>query len=108
MSAKSATLQFCRGKCIFGALLGSRSFGFNFVVEEVVRAIIAEHVEATSFENDIDLMKLMGRYSGFIATYATLASLDVDCYLIPESSFILEHRHMDIVIVEGGGLMRWS
>ncbi|XP_041996657.1 ATP-dependent 6-phosphofructokinase 1-like [Salvia splendens] len=95
-----------------------RSFGFDSAVEEAERAITAAHVEATSFENGIGLVKLMGRYSGFIAMYATLASRDVDCCLIPESPFILEgpgglfeyiekrlkeHGHMVIVIAEGAG-----
>lgn len=56
--------------------------------------------------------------AGFIAMYATLASRDVDCCLIPESPFFLEGRgglfefiekrlkengHMVIVIAEGAG-----
>ncbi|KAK3436352.1 hypothetical protein EUGRSUZ_C00952 [Eucalyptus grandis] len=60
----------------------------------------------------------MGRNSGFIAMYATLASRDVDCCLIPESPFYLEgagglfeyiekrlkeNGHMVIVIAEGAG-----
>lgn len=95
-----------------------KSFGFDSAVEEAERAITAAHVEATSFENGIGLVKLMGRYSGFIAMYATLASRDVDCCLIPESPFYLEgpgglfeyidrrlkeHGHMVIVIAEGAG-----
>ncbi|GAA0183125.1 hypothetical protein LIER_30596 [Lithospermum erythrorhizon] len=95
-----------------------KSFGFDTAVEESQRAINAAHVEATSFENCIGLVKLMGRYSGFIAMYATLASRDVDCCLIPESPFYLEgesglfkyieHRlkengHMVIVVAEGAG-----
>ncbi|KAK2405993.1 ATP-dependent 6-phosphofructokinase [Trifolium repens] len=43
-----------------------------------------------SAENGIGVVKLMGRCSGFIAMYATLASRDVDCCLIPESPFYLE------------------
>ncbi|GFQ07670.1 ATP-dependent 6-phosphofructokinase 3, partial [Phtheirospermum japonicum] len=92
-----------------------KSFGFDSAVEEAERAITAAHVEATSFENGIGLVKLMGRYSGFIAMYATLASRDVDCCLIPESPFYLEgpgglfeyiekrlkeNGHMVIVIAE--------
>ncbi|KAG2240071.1 hypothetical protein Bca52824_091073 [Brassica carinata] len=95
-----------------------RSLGFDTAVEEAQRAINAAHVEATSFENGIGLVKLMGRYSGFIAMYATLASRDVDCCLIPESPFFLkakavfskfigkrlkENGHMVIVIAEGAG-----
>ncbi|KAH7565346.1 hypothetical protein JRO89_XS09G0191200 [Xanthoceras sorbifolium] len=95
-----------------------KSFGFDTAVEEAQRAINAAHVEAESFENCIGVVKLMGRYSGFIAMYATLASRDVDCCLIPESPFYLEgpgglfefiekrlkeNGHMVIVIAEGAG-----
>nr|GMD45966.1 ATP-dependent 6-phosphofructokinase 6-like [Ipomoea batatas] len=95
-----------------------KSFGFDTAVEEAQRAINAAHVEAESAENGIGLVKLMGRYSGFIAMYATLASRDVDCCLIPESPFYLdgqggllefvekrlkESGHMVIVIAEGAG-----
>ncbi|XP_075474302.1 LOW QUALITY PROTEIN: ATP-dependent 6-phosphofructokinase 3-like [Primulina tabacum] len=95
-----------------------KSFGFDSAVEEAQRAINAAHVEATSIENGIGFVKLMGRYSGFIAMYATLASRDVDCCLIPESPFYLEgagglfeyiekrlkeQGHMVIVMAEGAG-----
>ncbi|KAK9099202.1 hypothetical protein Syun_026247 [Stephania yunnanensis] len=95
-----------------------KSFGFDTAVEEAQRAINAAHVEAESMENGIGIVKLMGRYSGFIAMYATLASRDVDCCLIPESPFYLEghggvyefierrlkeNGHMVIVIAEGAG-----
>ncbi|XP_047307890.1 ATP-dependent 6-phosphofructokinase 3-like [Impatiens glandulifera] len=93
-----------------------KSFGFDTAVEEAQRAINAAHVEAESAENGIGLVKLMGRNSGFIAMYATLASRDVDCCLIPESPFYLEgtgglyeyiekrlkeNSHMVIVVAEG-------
>ncbi|KAJ3683643.1 hypothetical protein LUZ60_013870 [Juncus effusus] len=95
-----------------------KSFGFDTAVEEAQRAINAAHVEAESVENGIGLVKLMGRYSGFIAQYATLASRDVDCCLIPESPFFLDGKggllefiekrlkdygHMVIVVAEGAG-----
>ncbi|KAI4337529.1 hypothetical protein L6164_015933 [Bauhinia variegata] len=95
-----------------------RSFGFDSAVEEAQRAINAAHVEAEGAENGIGVVKLMGRYSGFIAMYATLASRDVDCCLIPESPFYLEGKggllefiektleengHMVIVTAEGAG-----
>ncbi|KAI9160710.1 hypothetical protein LWI28_010873 [Acer negundo] len=67
-----------------------KSFGFDTAVEEAQRAINAAHVEAESVENGVGIVKLMGRYSGFIAMFATLASRDVDCCLIPESPFYLE------------------
>ncbi|XP_065849563.1 ATP-dependent 6-phosphofructokinase 6 [Euphorbia lathyris] len=95
-----------------------KSFGFDTAVEEAQRAINAAHVEAGSVENGIGVVKLMGRNSGFIAQYATLASRDVDCCLIPESPFYLEghgglfefiedrlkeNGHMVIVTAEGAG-----
>lgn len=95
-----------------------KSFGFDTAVEEAQRAINAAHVEAESVEYGVGVVKLMGRYSGFIAMYATLASRDVDCCLIPESPFYLEGKgglfefierrlkengHMVLVIAEGAG-----
>ncbi|CAH9136355.1 unnamed protein product [Cuscuta epithymum] len=95
-----------------------KSFGFDTAVEEAQRAINAAHVEAESAENGVGVVKLMGRYSGFIAMYATLASRDVDCCLIPESPFYLEgsggllefvvkrlkeNGHMVLVVAEGAG-----
>ncbi|XXG57307.1 hypothetical protein AAC387_Pa03g4493 [Persea americana] len=95
-----------------------KSFGFDTAVEEAQRAINAAHVEAESIENGVGVVKLMGRYSGFIAMYATLASRDVDCCLIPESPFYLEGKgglfeyiekrlkengHMVLVLAEGAG-----
>ncbi|KAL8539526.1 hypothetical protein ACS0TY_001220 [Phlomoides rotata] len=95
-----------------------KSFGFDTAVEEAQRAINAAHVEVESFENGVGIVKLMGRYSGFIAMHATLASRDVDCCLIPESPFYLEGQgglfefveqrlkengHMVIVLAEGAG-----
>ncbi|MED6205889.1 ATP-dependent 6-phosphofructokinase 4, chloroplastic [Stylosanthes scabra] len=95
-----------------------KSFGFDTAVEEAQRAINAAHVEVESVENGVGIVKLMGRYSGFIAMFATLASRDVDCCLIPESPFYLEGRgglyefleerlkengHLVIVIAEGAG-----
>ncbi|XP_030934548.1 ATP-dependent 6-phosphofructokinase 4, chloroplastic [Quercus lobata] len=95
-----------------------KSFGFDTAVEEAQRAINAAHVEVESVENGVGIVKLMGRYSGFIAMHATLASRDVDCCLIPESPFYLEGRgglfefveerlkengHIVIVLAEGAG-----
>ncbi|KAK7278573.1 hypothetical protein RJT34_23605 [Clitoria ternatea] len=95
-----------------------KSFGFDTAVEEAQRAINAAHVEVESVENGVGIVKLMGRYSGFIAMYATLASRDVDCCLIPESPFYLEGQgglfefieerlkengHLVIVVAEGAG-----
>jgi 6-phosphofructokinase 1 len=95
-----------------------KSFGFDTAVEEAQRAINAAHVEAESTHNGVGVVKLMGRYSGYIAMYATLASRDVDCCLIPEVPFFLEgedglyefvyrrlrdNGHMVLVVAEGSG-----
>ncbi|KAF6176977.1 hypothetical protein GIB67_027777 [Kingdonia uniflora] len=95
-----------------------KSFGFDTAVEEAQRAINTAHVEVESFENGVGIVKLMGKYSGFIAIYATLASRDVDCCLISESPFYLEgpgglfefieqrlkeNGYMVIVLAEGVG-----
>ncbi|KAG0567914.1 hypothetical protein KC19_7G171400 [Ceratodon purpureus] len=95
-----------------------KSFGFDTAVEEAQRAINAAHVEAESVQNGIGLVKLMGRYSGYIAMHATLASRDVDLCLIPEVPFYMdgpggliefvrkrlrESGHMVIVVAEGAG-----
>uniref|UniRef100_A0A0R0HVU7 Phosphofructokinase domain-containing protein n=1 Tax=Glycine max TaxID=3847 RepID=A0A0R0HVU7_SOYBN len=77
-----------------------KSFGFDTAVEEAQRAINAAHVEVESVENGVGIVKLMGRYSGFIAMYATLASRDVDCCLIPESPFYLEGRGQEYIAAE--------
>eukprot|EP00871_Galdieria_phlegrea_P004903 jgi/Galph1/5413/GphlegSOOS_G4064.1 len=96
-----------------------KSFGFDTAVEEAQRAIRSAVVEAKSAQNGIGLVKLMGRSSGYIAMYATLASHDVDICLIPEVSFKLEGScgllqyiktvlrkkgHCVIVVAEGAGM----
>ncbi|XP_058207324.1 ATP-dependent 6-phosphofructokinase 3-like [Rhododendron vialii] len=94
------------------------SFGFDSAIEEAQRAKITAHVEFDSIENGLGLMKLMSRYSGYIAMYTTLASRDVDCCLILELPLHLEapggpfdyiekrlkeNRHTVIVIAKGAG-----
>jgi 6-phosphofructokinase 1 len=96
----------------------SRSFGFDTAVDVATTAIEAAHNEAGGYPNGIGLIKLMGRYSGFIAATATLAQQDVNFVLIPEididlegdSGFLrtLEKRldlrgHAVIVVAEGAG-----
>jgi len=91
------------------------SFGFETAVAETRTAIYSAHVEAHGARNGIGLVKLMGRESGFIAAYATLANSDVNFCLVPEVSFNLEalfsalkerlerRRHAVIVVAEGTG-----
>jgi 6-phosphofructokinase 1 len=98
--------------------LVSRSFGFDTAVEVATEAIHAAHTEAIGSPNGIGLVKLMGRYSGFIAATATLALREVNYVLIPEADFDLDgacglladleyrlnlRRHALIVVAEGTG-----
>lgn len=92
-----------------------KSFGFETAVSEARRAIYSAHSEALCARNGIGLVKLMGRESGFIASYATLACNDVNFCLIPESPFTLQaflkalearlqaRGHAVIVVAEGAG-----
>ncbi len=96
----------------------SRSFGFDTAVDVATTAIEAAHNEAGGYPNGIGLIKLMGRYSGFIAATATLAQQDVNFVLIPEIDIDLEgdrgflralekrldlRGHAVIVVAEGAG-----
>ncbi|XXQ29815.1 Phosphofructokinase domain-containing protein [Plasmodiophora brassicae] len=95
-----------------------RSFGFNTAVEEAQKAIASARVEAACVPKGIGLVKLMGRYAGFIAAHATLASQEVDLCLIAEIPIQLEgdqgilshikraiekNGHCTIVLAEGAG-----
>lgn len=96
----------------------SRSFGFDTAVDVATHVIQAAHNEAAGFPNGIGLIKLMGRYSGFIAATAALAQQDANFVLIPEVDFDLEgpsgllerlherlkaRGHAVIVAAEGAG-----
>jgi 6-phosphofructokinase 1 len=92
-----------------------RSFGFITAVSEATTAIYAAHSEAEGARNGIGLVKLMGRHSGFIAAFATLANSDVNFCLVPEVRFGLEsfleslgerleaRHHAVVVVAEGAG-----
>jgi 6-phosphofructokinase 1 len=92
-----------------------RTFGFETAVAMSQIPITGAHMEAKGVRNGIGIVKLMGRESGFIAAYATLASSDVNLVLIPEIRFSLEKvfayleerivrkRHAVIVVAEGAG-----
>jgi 6-phosphofructokinase 1 len=67
-----------------------QSFGFQTAFSQASDAIRAATVEAKSTANGIGLVKLMGRHSGFIACYASLARSDADVVLIPEVPFALD------------------
>ena len=96
----------------------SRSFGFDTAVDVATQAIIGAHNEARGYPNGVGLIKLMGRYSGFIAATASLAQQDVNFVLIPEVDFDLDgseglltaleerlrlRKHAVIVVAEGAG-----
>jgi 6-phosphofructokinase 1 len=92
-----------------------QSFGFATAVSEAATAIYAAHTEAEGARNGIGLVKLMGRESGYIAAFATLACSEVNFCLVPEMSFTLEgllhalgkrlecRHHAVIVVAEGAG-----
>jgi 6-phosphofructokinase 1 len=98
--------------------LVEKSFGFETAVEDAAKVIRSAHVESVGAPNGIGMVKLMGRYSGFIAAYAALASREVNFVLIPEVDFDLdgpqgllstlekrmqERNHAVIVVAEGAG-----
>lgn len=95
-----------------------KTFGFDTAVEVVRQAIDGAHVEATSTVNGVGLVRVMGRDSGFIAAYGSLASVQVNYCLVPEVPFDLHgeggfldslvrrlerHGHAVIVVAEGAG-----
>ena len=91
------------------------TFGFETAVTETRSSLYSAHVEATGARNGVGLVKLMGRQSGFIAAYATLANSEVNFCLVPEVAFsiegfmkALEERlskkgHALVVVAEGAG-----
>ena len=95
-----------------------KTFGFSTAVGEARRSIYIAHEEAKAAFNGIGLVKLMGRDSGFISAYATLADSDVNFCLIPEVPLVLDgpcgflrlleerlnkKHHAVIVVAEGVG-----
>jgi len=96
-------------------LYTEKSFGFETAVDMSQIPITGAHMEAKGARNGIGIVKLMGRESGFIAAYATLASSDVNLVLVPEIPFSMEmvcsylrdriarKRHAVIVVAEGAG-----
>lgn len=94
------------------------TFGFDTAIGIARDVLTSAHSEALGAPNGIGLVKLMGRDSGFVAAYASLASLEVNFVLIPESPFDLDgenglfrhlrerlekRRHAVIVVAEGAG-----
>lgn len=98
--------------------LVSKTFGFDTAVQMACEAIRCAHTEALGAPNCVGLVKLMGRYAGFIAAAATTALREVNYCLIPESDFdiegergllknleqrLQERGHAVIVVAEGAG-----
>jgi 6-phosphofructokinase 1 len=91
------------------------SFGFDTAVEAARQATRAAYVEASCHRSGIGLVKLMGRDSGFIASFATLADTQVGLCLVPENAFgidgivraarqrIERDGYVVIVVAEGAG-----
>jgi 6-phosphofructokinase 1 len=95
-----------------------QSFGFQTAFTRATESIKSAHTEASSTLNGVGLVKVMGRHSGFIASYAALASHDVDFALIPEVPFglsgptgflvrlrdrVRKQGHAVVVVAEGAG-----
>ena len=92
-----------------------QSFGFDTAVTESRISLYSAHAEATGARNGIGLVKLMGRESGFIAAFATLAYSEVNFCMVPEVQFTLDaflkalkvrmelRGHALIVVGEGAG-----
>jgi 6-phosphofructokinase 1 len=92
-----------------------QSFGFETAVTETRTSIYSANMEANGARNGIGLVKLMGRESGFIAAFATLANNEVNFCLVPEIPFTLEaflaalkerldrRDHAVVVVAEGAG-----
>ena len=99
--------------------LVDRTFGFETAVLSATDVITSAHNEANGAFNGLGLVKIMGRDSGFIAAYASLATTVVNFCLIPEVPFeldgdngllrALENRysigktHAVMVVAEGAG-----
>ena len=95
-----------------------KSFGFETAFSIASEIIGYAHNEAKGAYNGIAVLKLMGRYSGFIAAYASLSIQETNFVLIPEMNFELDgpkgflsvlrkrletRHHALIVVAEGAG-----
>lgn len=66
-----------------------QSFGFQSAFARATDFISSGSIEAAASPNGVGIVKLMGRHSGFIASYAALAANAADIVLIPEIPFAL-------------------
>ncbi len=96
----------------------NKSFGTETAFSKACDSIFSAHTEARGSYNGVGLVKVMGRHSGFIAAKATLATNDVNFFLIPEIPFKLHgengflnalkkrlnhNKHAVILVAEGAG-----
>lgn len=95
-----------------------QTFGFMTAVHAARMSIMSGHEEAEGARNGVAIVKLMGRDSGFIAAYSSVANTVVNFCLIPEVPFALNgkgglleqlekrlkrKKHALIVVAEGAG-----
>lgn len=98
-----------------------RTFGFSTAVRTAGEFVSGAHNEAQGAYNGLALIKVMGRDSGFIAAYTTLANPYINYCLIPEEPFSLDgsdgtkallpnlvermnkKHHAVIIVAEGAG-----
>ena len=96
-----------------------KTFGFETAVYATNSVISSAHNEAKGTPHGVGLIHVMGRDSGFIAAYATLANTHVNYCLVPEDAFSLyegehallpslerrlrERKHAVIIVSEGAG-----
>lgn len=96
-----------------------KTFGFETAVHATNPMITVAHNEAKGAPNGIGLIHVMGRDSGFIAAYSSLANPHVNYCLVPEVKFTLEgepdsffpvlhdrlkrRHHAVIIVAEGAG-----
>ncbi len=95
-----------------------RTFGFDSAVQATTEMISCAHMEAKGAPNGVSIVRLMGRDSGFIAAFASLANPVVNFCLVPEVPFALEgpggllpalvrrlekKQHAVILVAEGAG-----
>jgi 6-phosphofructokinase 1 len=95
-----------------------KTFGLETAFSVAAEAIRSAHTEAVGAINGIGIVKVMGRFSGFIAANAALALNEVNYVLVPEVPFELqgergllvhlkqrlqEKGHAVIIAAEGAG-----
>ena len=96
-----------------------KTFGLESAIYVSSETITCAHNEARGAANGIGLVKLMGRDSGFIAAYVSIANPVVNICLVPEVDFTFEgengllkalerrlsanKNHTVIVVAEGAG-----